>query len=197
MSFKKRKKEILNALLIFVVIILFAGIIHLLNQKKTFLHEIDNLKSQIYINQQELSAYSDKLKEVGLHRYKDAVFKKKYPLFSKIVSVVFEKSIKYGFDPNLIMSLIQIESNFDPFAVSSIGACGLMQINFTVWKNELQIDYRKIFEIEYNIDMGLKILKHYYKQSRGDLLRTLHLYNNGYLYNNEAYKYKVISTVFY
>ena len=72
-----------------------------------------------------------------------------------------------------------------------------MQINYSVWKNELAINFRKIFDIEYNIDLGLQVLKRYYRKTGGDLLRTLHLYNNGYLHNNEKYKYKVISTCFY
>ena len=71
-----------------------------------------------------------------------------------------------------------------------------MQINYKVWKNEFSIDPEKIFNIDYNIDLGIKILKRYLKVAKGDIMRALHLYNNGYLYNNEAYKYKVISTVF-
>ena len=124
-NLKNRKREIFNALLMLVVVVLLSGIIHLLNQKKTYLQEIDTLKSKLYIMKEELSNYNEQLQAVDLYRYKHAVFKKKYPLFSKIVAVVHKKSVKYGFDPNLILGLIQIESNFDPFAVSSRGAYGL------------------------------------------------------------------------
>jgi soluble lytic murein transglycosylase-like protein len=125
------------------------------------------------------------------------VVRKKYPLFSKIVDVVYKKSREYGFNPNLILSLIQTESSFRPRAVSSAGAYGLMQVNYSVWKEELDIDNLRIFDIEYNIDLGMRILKHYHEESGGDLLQTLHLYNNGYRHNNHKYKHKVVSSVFY
>ena len=44
----------------------------------------------------------------------------------------YRKSRDFGFSPYLIMSLIQVESNFDPYAVSSVGAYGLMQVNYSV-----------------------------------------------------------------
>lgn len=192
-----RKKEILNVFLLCAVVFLGSGLINLLYQKKSYVEEIETLKSRLNIIEEDLIKSNEQLNKMDLFRYKNEILNKKYPLFSKIIETVFKKSIKYGFDPNLIMGLIQIESDFKQYAVSSRGAFGLMQINYSVWKNELNIDFRKIFKIEYNIDLGLKILRRYYKRSRGDILKTLHLYNNGFLHNNDNYKYKVISTVFY
>jgi soluble lytic murein transglycosylase-like protein len=130
-------------------------------------------------------------------QYRDRATRKKFPVFSKIVKVVYEKSRAYGFNPNLILSLIQIESNFNPNAVSSKGAYGLMQVNYSVWKEELDINNLKIFNIEYNVELGLKILRRYFEKSRGNLLAALHLYNNGYLHNNQKYKHQVVSSIFY
>jgi len=191
------KKRVIYAALPLIVMVLCLCLIKLLNQKQTFVHEIDTLKSRLEIVENELKQSQTELNRINALRYKDVVYNKKYPLFSKIVEVAYKKAIEYDFDPNLVLSLIQIESNFKPFAVSSKGAFGLMQINYSVWKNELAINFRKIFDIEYNIDLGLQVLKHYYQKTGGDLLKTLHLYNNGYLHNNEKYKYKVISTCFY
>ncbi|MCP5104178.1 MAG: hypothetical protein GY950_12400, partial [bacterium] len=42
---------------------------------------------------------------------------------------------------------------------------------------------------------GLQILKQYYDESKGNMRMALHLYNNGYLYNNTAYPDKVSSAV--
>ena len=95
------------------------------------------------------------------------------------------------------MSIIQVESDFKPYAVSKAGAYGLMQINYSVWKDELNIRFNRIYEKEYNIELGLKILKHYYDETNGDLLKALFHYNNGYKFNNTAYSGKVISTLFY
>ena len=92
--------------------------------------------------------------------------------------------------------LIEVESAFRPYVVSHAGAYGLMQVNYKVWKNEYNIDYSKICDIEYNVELGIKILKRYMKKSNGNILRALHLYNNGYLHNNHKYKYKVLATNF-
>jgi soluble lytic murein transglycosylase-like protein len=66
-------------------------------------------------------------------------------------------------------------------------------VNFSVWKNELSIDKKRIFDIDYNIELGLQILKRYYQESKGNIFRALHLYNNGYRYNNLSYVSKVKS----
>ena len=146
---------------------------------------------------EQTQSQDGELRMLGFLKYRDTVVRKKYPVFSKIVDVVYNKSKQYGFNPNLILSLIQIESNFRPQAVSSRGAYGLMQINYMVWKDELDINSTQIFDIEYNIDLGLQILKRYHEKSGGDLLRALHLYNNGYLHDNQKYKHKVVSSVVY
>ena len=62
-----------------------------------------------------------------------------------------------------------------------------MQVNLAVWQEELHIDKKKIFDVEYNIDLGLRILKHYYDLTKGDIKLALHHYNNDYQYNNRAY----------
>jgi len=135
--------------------------------------------------------------QVAFRQFKDSVFKLKYPDFSEIIKIVFSKSKKYGFNPYLVMAVIQVESAFDPYAVSTAGAYGLMQVNYSVWKDQLKIDFNRIFEKEYNIDLGLRILKHYYDGNAGNLFMALFRYNNGYKYNNTRYSGKVIATSFY
>ena len=192
-----RKKVYLNNIFwIFYVMVLFLTVVFLSKQNNEKKSEIIVLNQKINKMELELKNVKSDLVLIPQLKYKAEVLKKKYPSFAKITEVVFRKSQEYDMDPNLIMGLIEIESNFKRFAVSSAGAYGLMQINYKVWKNEFEIDSEKIFEIDYNIDIGIQILKRYLKVAKGDLMRALHLYNNGYLYNNEAYKYKVISTVF-
>jgi soluble lytic murein transglycosylase-like protein len=70
-----------------------------------------------------------------------------------------------------------------------------MQVMLPVWREELAIDESRVFEVEYNIDLGLQILKQYYEESRGNMRMALHLYNNGYKYNNTAYPDQVSSAV--
>ncbi len=71
-----------------------------------------------------------------------------------------------------------------------------MQVRYAVWKDELNIDRSRIFDIEYNIDLGLRILKQYHEVSGGNIRRTLFLYNNGYKYNNSGYLAMVNSSIY-
>ncbi len=180
-----------------IVAILTANLLNVSVENKHRKKEIEILNIRLDKMKQKMHTHQVQMEKVDFLIYRDKVVRKKYSVFSKIVDVVYYKSKEYGFNPNLILSLIQIESNFKPRAKSSKGAYGLMQVNYSVWKEELDIDNLRIFNIEYNIDLGMQILKRYYDEARGDLLKTLHLYNNGYLHNNQKYKHKVVSSVFY
>lgn len=136
-----------------------------------------------------------KLTNYDFMEYKINAFSTRYPLYANIVDSVYSKSIEYDFKPELVLSIIQVESNFNPKAISYRGAYGLMQINLAVWDDELNIDKNRIFDVGYNIDLGLQVLKRYYDESKGNLKRAIHLYNNGYKYNNLKYVKKIDSTM--
>lgn len=157
---------------------------------------LGNLHEQLLQLNQEQLADRKKYERLDLLEYKNATFQKKFPDFARIVDVAYQRSQAYGFHPNLVLSVIQVESAFNPMAVSSAGAYGLMQVRYAVWKDELNIDMKKIFDIDYNIELGLKILKQYHEVSGGNLGRTLFLYNNGYKYNNSGYITKVNSSIY-
>ncbi len=177
--------------------LLMTAVVSLVNQKGENQETISQL-SQKTANLEEKVAHYEKEKEkFEFYRFKQNVFNLRYPDYSQIAKIVFNKSKKYGFNPYLIMAVIQVESAFDQYAVSSVGAYGLMQVNYSVWKNELDIDFNRIYEKEYNIDLGLKILKHYYKEASGNIFMALYRYNNGYKYQNEKYNARIISTKFY
>ncbi len=149
----------------------------------------------LQLNEEKL-ANREKYERLDLLEYRNATFQKKFPDFSRIVDVAYHKAHRYGFSPNLVLSVIQVESAFNPLAVSQAGAYGLMQVRYAVWKDELEIDRSRIFDIDYNIDLGLRILKQYHDISGGNIRRALFLYNNGYKYNNNGYYAKVDSSIF-
>ena len=134
-------------------------------------------------------------KKLAFLKYKEFVIKNRYGEFNQIMDTVYKQGQIYGFSPYLIMSIIKTESNYNKFG-KSFCAYGLMQINYNVWKDKLNIDLARIFDIEYNVELGCKILRHYMDLD-GDILKALFHYNNGFLFNNMKYVPKITRALIY
>jgi soluble lytic murein transglycosylase-like protein len=78
--------------------------------------------------------------------------------------------------PELVISLIHVESGFQRFAISSVGAQGLMQV-MPFWKNEIGRPDDNLTDIQTNLRYGCTILKHYIDKEKGNLIRALGRYN--------------------
>jgi soluble lytic murein transglycosylase-like protein len=78
--------------------------------------------------------------------------------------------------PGLVMAVIDVESRFDRWAVSSAGAVGLMQV-MPFWPKQLGMTNRELVRIPQNVRMGCTILKFYLDRERGDYTRALARYN--------------------
>lgn len=78
--------------------------------------------------------------------------------------------------PQLVLAVIDVESAFDPFAVSYAGAVGLMQV-MPFWPTELGLSRKDLIDVELNIRMGTSILAYYLERERGDYHRALGRYN--------------------
>ena len=78
--------------------------------------------------------------------------------------------------PQLVLAVIDVESAFDPFAVSSAGAVGLMQV-MPFWPGQLGLSRRDLLDVEMNVRMGTSILAYYLDRERGDYRRALGRYN--------------------
>ena len=85
----------------------------------------------------------------------------------------------YGLDPQLVLALIEVESNFDRFAISRVGARGLMQI-MPFWKNEIGHPDDNLMDIETNIKYGCAILSLYIKREKKNITNALARYNGSY-----------------
>jgi soluble lytic murein transglycosylase-like protein len=157
---------------------------------------LGNLHGQLVQANEEYLTNEKKYTRIDFLEYQSAIFQKKFPDFSKIINITYNKSKVFGFQPNLILAVMQVESGFNPLALSVAGAYGLMQVRYAVWKDELNIDKNRIFDIEYNIELGLQILKQYYDLSGGNIKRALFLYNNGYKYQNTGYFAKVNNSIY-
>jgi len=78
--------------------------------------------------------------------------------------------------PGLIMALIEVESRFDRWAVSSAGAVGLMQV-MPFWPEQLGMHRYDLTRVGPNVQMGCAILRYYLKQERNNFARALARYN--------------------
>ena len=94
----------------------------------------------------------------------------------RIENAVQLYSNKYGVDSNLVKAIIKTESNFDPNVVSSAGAKGLMQL---MPENCRDLGVEDPFNIEQNIEGGVKHIKEYIDRYDGDIEMALMAYNGG------------------
>jgi len=94
----------------------------------------------------------------------------------ELLKRVHAEAKRADIEPELVMSLIHVESAFKRFAISSVGAQGLMQV-MPFWKNEIGRPDDNLTNIETNLRYGCTILKHYIDKEKGNLIRALGRYN--------------------
>ncbi|MDT8387435.1 MAG: lytic transglycosylase domain-containing protein [Thiogranum sp.] len=93
-----------------------------------------------------------------------------------ILKTVHYEAARADLPPELVLSVIDIESNFDRFALSYAGARGLMQV-MPFWLDEIGRPGDDLFDIHTNLRMGCTILRHYLDRERGDRVKALARYN--------------------
>mgnify|MGYP003503480259 CR=1 FL=1 len=78
--------------------------------------------------------------------------------------------------PELVLAVMDVESRFNRYAVSSAGAVGLMQV-MPFWPKELGMTNSQLVRVSDNIRMGTTILSYYLRKERGNYQRALQRYN--------------------
>ena len=115
----------------------------------------------------------------------------------KILKQVHYEARRSGLEPELVLALINVESNFDHFAISSVGARGLMQI-MPFWLEEIGRPDDNLFDISTNLRFGCTILNIYLKREKGDMRRALARYNGSVGKNWYPQRvYKALRTTWY
>jgi soluble lytic murein transglycosylase-like protein len=95
----------------------------------------------------------------------------------EFLQTVWYESKRAGLDTALVLGLIQVESGFKKFAISSAGARGYMQI-MPFWTRVIgDADPGKLFHMQTNLRFGCVILRHYLEREKGDLFMALGRYN--------------------
>lgn len=93
------------------------------------------------------------------------------------LQTVWYEAKRAGLDVSMVMGLIQVESAFRKFAVSSVGARGYMQV-MPFWTRVIgDGDPGKLFHMQTNLRFGCVILRHYLDREQGDLYLALGRYN--------------------
>ena len=92
-----------------------------------------------------------------------------------LVTVHYEAR-RAALDPQLVLGLIQVESAFRKYAVSTSGARGFMQV-MPFWVKLIGQPQHNLFHLRTNLRYGCVILKHYLDIERGDYYRALGRYN--------------------
>jgi len=93
-----------------------------------------------------------------------------------LLKTVHYEAKRAGLDPQMVLGLIQVESGFKKYAVSSAGARGYMQI-MPFWARLIGGKDTNLFHMRTNLRFGCTILRHYLDIENGDLYRALGRYN--------------------
>jgi len=94
----------------------------------------------------------------------------------ELLKTVHYEATRAGLDPQMVLGLIQVESNFRKHAVSTAGARGYMQV-MPFWVKLIGRPDDNLFHLRTNLRYGCTILRHYLDIENGDLYRALGRYN--------------------
>ena len=120
---------------------------------------------------QQYERWLDAMSERLRRRKADALEHKEF------LPTVWYESKRAGLDVALVLGLIQVESNFRKFAISSAGARGYMQV-MPFWTRLIgDGDPATLFHMQTNLRFGCVILRHYLDTENGDLFLALGRYN--------------------
>lgn len=101
-----------------------------------------------------------------------------------VLRKVHKEATRARLEPELVLAVIQIESAFNPYAVSVVGAQGMMQV-MPFWKKEIGRAEDNLINLDTNLRYGTTILRHYIDREKGNVATGLARYNGSY----GSYKY--------
>ena len=107
-----------------------------------------------------------------------------------ILTRVHHEATRADLPPELVLAVIEVESNFDQYAISVAGALGMMQV-MPFWIDEIGRPDDNLLHLETNLRYGCTILKFYLDKEKGDLRRALGRYNGSL--GKRKYPNKVIT----
>ena len=94
----------------------------------------------------------------------------------ELLRMIHYEATRYQLDPDIVLALIDVESDFNRFAISYVGASGLMQV-MPFWKEQIGSEKDSLFDPQTNIRYGCIILRIYLDIEKGNIPRALARYN--------------------
>jgi soluble lytic murein transglycosylase-like protein len=94
----------------------------------------------------------------------------------ELLKTVQYEATRAGLDPQLVLGVMQVESGFKKYAVSSAGARGYMQV-MPFWVKLIGEKHHNLFALRTNLRYGCVILRYYLDREKGDFFRALGRYN--------------------
>lgn len=94
----------------------------------------------------------------------------------RLLTTIQYESVRAGLDPQLVLSVITVESRFNKYAISSAGARGIMQV-MPFWLKQIGAADQDLLNVQTNIRFGCTILRYYIQMEKGDLFMALGRYN--------------------
>ncbi len=97
----------------------------------------------------------------------------------EMLKEIHSAAVRVGIPPEFVLAIIEVESHFDPYAVSSAGAQGLMQV-MPFWKKEIGREQDNLVDPRTNLRYGCTILKYYLDKADNHWAEALARYNGSY-----------------
>jgi len=109
-----------------------------------------------------------------------------------MLKYIHQEARRADLQPELVLALIEVESHFDPYAISRSGAQGMMQV-MPFWLDEIGRPNDNLINIKTNLRMGCTILKYYMEMENNDLHKALARYNGSR--GSKVYSSKVLNAL--
>lgn len=106
---------------------------------------------------------------------KDALIQDDFMRERLLTTIQYEAS-RAGLDPQMVLSVITVESRFNKYAISYAGARGIMQV-MPFWVRQIGAPGQDLLNVQTNIRFGCTILRHYLQLENGNMFMALGRYN--------------------
>lgn len=158
-----------------------------------FYEQVDCKKKNIILAEQ-LKKITSMEEDEGLKRDIFLYISKEFrtipkTISNKIATQIIKEGKAENIQPELIVGIIQVESSFNPLAISKSNARGLMQV-MPEWVPKFKLkNVSVLYDIDMNINIGIKILKIHIKEGKGDINKGLYRYaGKSDNYTDKVYK---------